>query len=110
MTASCKPTFTSIDILVLIVYYAKIAEEGKESGKRECVNFKRVVWHDSFYELLDSICAVSKTGLCIKCANGITSHLYPVILMLSADYGEQYLLFFMLYSHLCLHLHFEPGV
>jgi hypothetical protein len=56
---------------------------------RDYVNFKRVVWHDSFYELLDSIQAVSKTGLHIKCADGMTRHLYPVILILSADYEEQ---------------------
>ena len=68
----------------------KVEEEGKESKKRNYVNFKRVVWHDSFYELLDSIHIQSKTGFYIKCADGITRHLYPVILILSADYEEQY--------------------
>ena len=54
------------------------------------MNFKRVVWHDSFYELLDSIHAQSKTGIYIKCADGVVRHLYPAILILSADYEEQY--------------------
>ena len=66
------------------------------------MNFKRVIWHDSFYELVDSIHAVSKTGLYITCADGITRHLYPVILILSADYEEQYE-FYVLHTYLCLY-------
>jgi hypothetical protein len=54
------------------------------------VNFKRVIWHDSFYELLDSIRVHSKTGLHIECADEVVRHLYPAILILSADYEEQY--------------------
>jgi len=54
------------------------------------VNFKRVVWHDSFYELLDSIRIHSKTGFHIRCGDGIVRHLFPAILILSADYEEQY--------------------
>ena len=69
---------------------AKLEEEAEESRKKGYVNFKRVVWHESFYELLDSIHAHSKTGFHIKCADGIVRHLYPVILILSADYEEQY--------------------
>ena len=69
---------------------AKIEEEAEESGKRDYVNFKRVVWHSSFYELLDSIQACSQVGFYIKCADGVIRHLYPVILILSADYEEQY--------------------
>jgi len=69
---------------------AKLEEEAEESGKRGYVNFKRVVWHDSFYELLDSIRVHSKTGYFIKCADGVVRHLYPAILILSADYEEQY--------------------
>ena len=61
-----------------------------ESGKKKYVNFKRVVWHDSFYELVESMHAVSKTGFHIRCADGIDCHLYPIILILSADYEEQY--------------------
>ncbi|KAF9784401.1 hypothetical protein BJ322DRAFT_1194914 [Thelephora terrestris] len=73
-----------------IVGWLPIMEEkAQESGKRDYVNFKRVIWHDSFYELMDSIHAVSKTGLYISCADGIVRHLYPVILILSADYEEQ---------------------
>jgi hypothetical protein len=39
---------------------------------------------------LESIHAVSETGFHLKCADGITRHFFPVILILSADYEEQY--------------------
>ena len=68
----------------------KLEEEAEESGKRGYANFKRVIWHDSFYELLDSIRVHSKTGFFIMCADGIVHHLYPAILILSANYEEQY--------------------
>lgn len=54
------------------------------------MNFKRVVWHESFIELLDSIHAHSKSGYHIRCADGVVRHLFPIILILSADYEEQY--------------------
>ena len=69
---------------------AKIEEEAEESRKRDYVNFKRVVWHSSFYELLDSIQAHSQVGFHIVCADGVKRHFYPVIIILSADYEEQY--------------------
>jgi len=49
----------------------ELEEEAEESGKRGYVNFKRVVWHDSFYELLDSIRVHSKNGFFIRCADGV---------------------------------------
>ena len=67
----------------------KIEEDGAESGKANYVNFKRVVWHDSFRQLLASIHQRSKIGHSIECADGITHHIYPAILILSADYEEQ---------------------
>lgn len=78
----------------------------QESGKKNYVNFKRVVWHDSFYHLLDSLQAVAKTGIYLPCADGIPRHFYPIILMLSADYEEQYDLLFVFYLPLLLMLIF----
>jgi hypothetical protein len=68
----------------------KLEGEASESGKKDHVNFKRVIWHESFIQLLDTLHAISKTGLYIKCGDGIIRHFYPVILILSADYEEQY--------------------
>jgi hypothetical protein len=68
----------------------QIEENAAESGKGGYVNFKRVVWHESFYELLVSIRELSKVGYHIKCGDGETRHIYPAILILAADYEEQY--------------------
>ena len=68
----------------------KVQEEVGESGKKDYVNFKRVVWHDSFYEFLESMHKVAETGFSLRCGDGVIRHFYPVILILSADYEEQY--------------------
>jgi len=73
----------------------EIEEDGAESGKSGYVNFKRVVWHKSFFKVLESIHKLSKIGFNIKCADGETRLLYLAILMLSADYEEQYALLCM---------------
>ena len=67
----------------------KVEGNKAESGKTGYVKFKHVVWHDSFRKLLASICDPSKIGYSIECADGITHHIYPAILILSADYEEQ---------------------
>jgi hypothetical protein len=70
--------------------FFKVEEDASESGKKAYVDFKRVVWHKSFHELLATIRELSKVGYHIECADGIVRHLFPTILMLSADYEEQY--------------------
>lgn len=54
------------------------------------VNLKCVVWHSSFLKILKSIATLSKTGFAHKCFDGIIRWLYPLILILSGDYEEQY--------------------
>jgi len=53
------------------------------------VDFKRVVWHQSFFKLLETIKGHSVVGCWVKCGDGLERHLYPIVLMLSADYEEQ---------------------
>jgi len=53
------------------------------------VNFKRVIWHESFYKLLETIEAISATGCWVNCGDAVTRHIYPLILILAADYEEQ---------------------
>jgi hypothetical protein len=67
----------------------QVDEDANEKGKTGFVNFKRVVWHKAFYKLLESISAHSKTGFWYECGDLITRHLFPFILILSADYEEQ---------------------
>ena len=47
-----------------------------------------MIWHESFYKLLESIENLSATGHWTNCADGETRNIYPVILILAADYEE----------------------
>ncbi|KAG2132824.1 uncharacterized protein EDB93DRAFT_1242892 [Suillus bovinus] len=66
-----------------------IEEEASEHGKPGFINFKRVVWHESFVKILLNLEQYSKTGYLYMCYDKIMRWLFPVILILSADYEEQ---------------------
>ncbi|KAG1904191.1 uncharacterized protein F5891DRAFT_1126623 [Suillus fuscotomentosus] len=61
----------------------------KDSGKASFVNFKNAVWHESFLQLIESAIQHSKTGYWFDCGDLIRRLLWPIILILSADYEEQ---------------------
>ncbi|KAK6984340.1 hypothetical protein R3P38DRAFT_3332873 [Favolaschia claudopus] len=65
-----------------------VQEDTAESGKPKYVNFKNAVWHASFYKLLESVARHSKTGIWTLCGDGKERWLFPVILILAADYEE----------------------
>jgi len=67
-----------------------LVDDEEEKGKKDYIDFKRVVWHDSFRKLLETVREHSHLGFWVKCGDGITRHLFPMILILSADYEEQY--------------------
>lgn len=62
------------------------ATEAKQAGFK---NFRNLVWHEAFV-ILKTILALSKTGYWHLCADQIKQHLFPLILILTADYEEQY--------------------
>ncbi|KAG2753584.1 hypothetical protein P692DRAFT_201705525 [Suillus brevipes Sb2] len=66
-----------------------IEEEASEHGKPGFINFKRVVWHESFLKILLNLEQYSRTGYSYTCYDTIMRWLFPVILILSADYEEQ---------------------
>ncbi|KAG1834628.1 hypothetical protein DFJ58DRAFT_670597 [Suillus subalutaceus] len=66
-----------------------VPEDSKEDGKLSYVNLKRVVWHDRFLKLLETIILYAKTGYAHLCSDGIVRWLYAFILLLLADYEEQ---------------------
>lgn len=68
----------------------QVPEDSAEKNKKAFVDFKRVVWHESFYKLVESIWLHSKTGCWILCGDGVKHHLFPAIIILSADFEEQY--------------------
>jgi len=74
-------------------------EDAAESGKLEFVNLKRVVWHESFAELFKTLEQYAKTGWFFTgSADGIPRWLFPIILLLSSDYEEQYVTNFNLHT------------
>ncbi|KAG6326821.1 hypothetical protein ID866_12268 [Astraeus odoratus] len=73
----------------VVGWLAIVPEDSDEDHKHSYVNLKHVVWHRLFLKLLESIILLSKTGFAHKCFDGILHWLYPLILILSADYEEQ---------------------
>ncbi|KIK39918.1 hypothetical protein CY34DRAFT_25041 [Suillus luteus UH-Slu-Lm8-n1] len=66
-----------------------VVEDKKHTKKKKYVDFKNAVWHTSFYQLLASVEKHSQTGYWFECVGGIQHCLWPLILILSADYEEQ---------------------
>ncbi|KAF9245417.1 hypothetical protein BU15DRAFT_85700 [Melanogaster broomeanus] len=73
----------------LVGWLPIVGEDAEEDGKLSFTNLKRVVWHEAFLKLLDSIILLSKTGFSHKCFDDIMRWLFLIILILSADYEEQ---------------------
>ena len=67
----------------------QVKEDAGETRKKRFVNLKRVVWHEGFKCVLESIIQYSKTGCWTDCGDQVSRWLFPLILILSADYEEQ---------------------
>lgn len=70
-------------------YHSQVAEDAGEAGKPGYVNFKQVVWHESFLKILNTMEDHSKTGVWYTCIDGVKRWLWLLILIISADYEEQ---------------------
>ena len=68
---------------------AQVEEDSAKSGKKGFVDFKRVVWHKAFYEIVESIEKHAELGFVLDCGDGVRRKIYPSILIVSADYEEQ---------------------
>ncbi|KAG1857471.1 hypothetical protein F4604DRAFT_1589912 [Suillus subluteus] len=66
-----------------------VSEDSEHAGKSSFVNFKNAVWHEPFLKLLESVIQISRTGYWFECGDAIRRLLWPLILILSADYEEQ---------------------
>ncbi|KAJ6554445.1 hypothetical protein B0H19DRAFT_1294201 [Mycena capillaripes] len=65
-----------------------VKDDPKENGKTAFSNFKNVVWHTALYKLLESLVHPSNVGSWTECGDGQLRWLWPVILILAADYEE----------------------
>lgn len=81
--------FQIIFLLKTNLIEVQIEDDAKNKGSPNWVNFKRVIWHASFYKLLESIEHLSKVGYWVECGDGVKRHIFPLILILAADYEEQ---------------------
>ncbi|KAG2355792.1 hypothetical protein BDR07DRAFT_1453666 [Suillus spraguei] len=66
-----------------------VSKDSEHAGKSSFVNFKNAVWHKSFLKLLESVIQISRMGYWFECGGAIQRLLWPLILILSADYKEQ---------------------
>lgn len=82
-------TLNNILLGLLISPVVQISDPQEHKERTSWVNFKRVVWHESFYKLLETIKEASKSGCWVNCGDGISRHIFPLILILAADYEEQ---------------------
>lgn len=69
--------------------HVQVKEDASREGNLQFVDFKRIVWHESFEKLLDSIKEHSKTGFAVNCGDTMERLLFPFVVILSADYEEQ---------------------
>ncbi|KAH0827769.1 hypothetical protein J3R83DRAFT_3387 [Lanmaoa asiatica] len=67
---------------------AQVPELAKDEGKLTFTNYKCVIWHEAFFYILDKLAKLSKVGYYHECYDKIMRWLFPIILILSADYEE----------------------
>ena len=72
--------------------FSQVNEEQEHSRKCDWVNFKNVVWHASFVKLMEMAAKHSEHGCWVKCFDDIAHRFFPIILLLLADYEEQFVI------------------
>ena len=72
-----------------MIYPFKVPEDVAEEGKLGYTTLKRVVWHESAIKLFEAMIHFLATGFQHSCWDKIIRYLFPLFLILSADYEEQ---------------------
>ncbi|KAJ6523086.1 hypothetical protein DFH09DRAFT_1421223 [Mycena vulgaris] len=72
----------------LVGHQPIVKDDPQEKDKPAFSNFKNIVWHTAFYKLLESLVLPSKLGHWTTCGDQINRWLWPMILILAADYEE----------------------
>ncbi|KAK7001923.1 hypothetical protein R3P38DRAFT_2540149 [Favolaschia claudopus] len=70
-----------------IVGHQPVVKDDAKQNKKH-TDFKNVVWHTAFRKLLESLVHHAKLGSWTKCGDDILRWLFPVLLILAADYEE----------------------
>ncbi|THG93164.1 hypothetical protein EW026_g7995 [Hermanssonia centrifuga] len=66
-----------------------LKEKSKDKKTDAWKDLKGVVWHESFRHILSVLKILARVGFKVRCGDGIERWLFPIILILSADYEEQ---------------------
>jgi len=88
MATDCTSTIT-VPSFFIDELFVEVRGDVREESRRDFVNYKRAVWHNAVRLALQSIVDISTTGCWLQCGDGVRRWLFPVILILSADYEEQ---------------------
>ncbi|KAJ6539999.1 hypothetical protein DFH09DRAFT_929817, partial [Mycena vulgaris] len=72
----------------LVGHQPVVKDDPQENSKLVFSNFKNIVWHTTFYKLLESLTHASKVGDWTNCGDAILRWLWSRILILAADYEE----------------------
>lgn len=76
----------------------QIKDDPKHVGTAAWANFKCNVWHRAVAIVIETIKKIF--GEMLECGNGIERLLFPFILILCADYKEQYVFLMPHYNYL----------
>jgi hypothetical protein len=68
----------------------QVSEDADKAGKKDFVDYKRIVFHEGFKAFLKKLLSYEKTGVEVKCGDDIWRLIVPIIMILCADYEEQY--------------------
>jgi len=67
----------------------QVKDEAENDRKKDWINFRRLVWHAAFTEIIKSLKKPTTFYPAVACADGLPRQISPHILMISADYDEQ---------------------
>ncbi|TFK27912.1 hypothetical protein FA15DRAFT_719867 [Coprinopsis marcescibilis] len=72
----------------LVRWLPIVPEDANKSGTQRFADFKRVVWHDGFEKILESIVQHLCTGFFFQCGDNVMRQVFLLVMILSADYKE----------------------
>lgn len=93
MASNCKAYLNSIlpDLPSLTFnVHVQPDDDPLEAGKVEWVDIKREIWHSAVQKVVESIKTHAEFGTSIRCGDGKERQIFPRIIMISANYEEQY--------------------
>ena len=102
MVSNCQSQVFYQNLFTILIALPQIQEDSGETGKKGYVNFKRVVWHKAFYEVLKSVEQYAETGYTMTISE-FERWMFPIVLIASADYEEQSVFYYALLKILDSH-------